>query len=141
MTSTRQNQLSKDRLNRDRVEKLVRLDNPESEKPLLLADRGMPILLRPGFRANGQGKLPILRKTYVSVKSAVNRLLIENFLSLGLTFVLSKKTALTISGIHFSPLHWTQKQGKWQGDYSDGGAENGNEPLNSEYTKTPSDVL
>ena len=72
---TRQNQLSKDRLNRDRVERHVRLDNPERVKLLLLADRGMPILLRPGFRANGQGKLPILRKTYVSVKSVRVRLL------------------------------------------------------------------
>ena len=38
ITSTRQNQLSKDRLNRDRVERHVRLDNPEREKLLLLAD-------------------------------------------------------------------------------------------------------
>jgi hypothetical protein len=145
MTIRRQKQLSPNRLNRQRVEAHIRSDNPERDKLFLLAEKGMPILLRPGFEANGTGRLPPLRKTYTAVKSAVNRLLVENFHNLGLAFILSKKTALEIKGIHFSPLHWTEKQGKRQGrpigDCSDGGNEEGNEPLNSDHTKEQSDLL
>ena len=64
---------------------------------------------------------------------------------MGLAFILTKSTALTIPGIHFSPLHWTEKQGKRQGrpigDCSDGGSEDGNEPLNSISTEEQSDEL
>ena len=133
------------RLNQYRIEQHLRKDNPEKEKLLLLAEKGMPLMLRPGFVANGTGHLPALRKTYINVKSAVNRLLVENFHDQGLAFILTKKTALEIPGIHFSPLHWTEKQGKRQGrpigDCSDGGIEKGNEPLNSTHTKEQSDIL
>ena len=145
MTTRRQKKLLVNRLNTMRVELYTRTDNPEREKLMLLANKGMPLLLRDGFTPNGQGKLPPLRKTYTAVKSAVNRLLVENFHSLGLAFILTKSTALTIPGIHFSPLHWTEKKGKRQGrpigDCSDGGSENGNEPLNSLSTKEQSDQL
>lgn len=144
MTSQRQKELIKNRLNRQRVEAYIHVDNPERDKLLILAD-GMPLFLRPGFKANGHGRLPPLRKTYTAVKSAVNRLLVENFHELGLAFILRKETALKIEGIHFSPLHWTEKQGKRQGrpigDCSDGGKDKGNEPLNSDYTKEMSDTI
>jgi hypothetical protein len=52
-----------------------------------------------------------------------------------------KQTALSIQGIHFSPLHWTEKQGRPIGDCSDGGSELTNEPLNSVHTKEKSDSL
>jgi hypothetical protein len=145
MTIRRQKKLIPNRLNPARVNLHTRIDNPERGKLMLLAEKGMPLLLREGFQPNGKGTLPPLRKTYTSVKSAVNRLLVENFHELGLAFILTKATALTIPGIHFSPLHWTEKQGKRQGrpigDCSDGGSESGNEPLNSSSTKERSDQL
>lgn len=101
MTARRQKQLSHNRLNRLRVVTHIRGYNPERKKLLILADKGMPILLRPGFMPNGNGSLPPLRKTYLAVKSAVNRLLVESFHKLGLAFILTKKTALQIAGIHF----------------------------------------
>jgi hypothetical protein len=102
MTTRRQKKLMSNRLNTTRIELYTRIDNPEREKLLLLAKKGMPLLLREGFTPNGQGILPPLRKTYTTVKSAVNRLLVENFHDLGLAFILTKSTALTIPGIHFS---------------------------------------
>ena len=145
MAARRQKKLIDDRLSVSRVQLHTHADNPERNKLLLLAEKGMPLLQREGFKANGQGILPPLRKTYTSVKSAVNRLLVENFHDLGLAFILKKSTALTIPNIHFSPLHWTEKQGKRQGrpigDCSDGGSELGNEPLNSLETKEQSDLL
>ena len=145
MTRRRKKLLEPNRLNRLRVESSTQQDNPERERLLLLAERGMPVILRPGFVANGAGRLPALRRTYLNVQCAVNRLLVENFHRLGLAFILTKKTALEIPGIHFSPLHWTEKQGKRQGrpigDCSDGGSEAGNEPLNSSHTKEQSDAI
>ena len=79
------------------------------------------------------------------MQCAVNRLLVKNLHHLGLAFILTKKTALEIPGIHFSPLHWREKQGRRQGrpigDCSDGGSEDNNEPLKSSYTKEQSDAL
>jgi hypothetical protein len=50
-----------------------------------------------------------------------------------------------LHGIHFSPLHWTEKQGKRQGrpigDCSDGGSESGNEPLSPSSPKERSGKL
>lgn len=62
MTKRRQNLLKPSRLNKERVELFIRDDNPEKEKILLSAEKGMPLLLRPGFLANGKGPLPPLRK-------------------------------------------------------------------------------
>ena len=145
MAKRRKKQLSPYRLNRERIEHATRPDNSERNRLLQLADKGMPLLLRPGFCPNGSGILPPLRRKYVTVQSAVNRLLFENFHQKGLAFILTKETALSIPGLHLSPLSWTEKQGKVQGrpigDCSDGGRELSNEPLNSEYTKTASDEL
>ena len=109
MAARRQKKLISNRLNANRVQLHTRADNPERNKLFLLAEKGMPLLQRESFKANGKGKLPPLRKTYTSVKSAVNRLLVENFHVLGLAFILTKATALTIPNIHFSPLHWIEK--------------------------------
>ena len=145
MAKRRKKQLSPYRLNRERIENATRPDNPERNRLLKLADKGTPLLLRPEFCPNGSGILPPLRRKYVMVQSAVNRLLFENFHQKGLAFILTKETALSIPGLHLSPLSWTEKQGKVQGrpigDCSDGGRELSNEPLNSEYTKTASDEL
>ena len=145
MAARRQKKLIGNRLNISRVKLHKHADNPEKNKLFLLAEKGMPLLQREGFKANGKGKLPPLRETYTSVKSAVNRLLVENFHELGLSFILTKATALTIPDIHFLPLHWTEKQGKRQGrpigDCSDEGSEIGNESLNSLETKEQSDLL
>ena len=145
MVKRRKKELSPFRLNRERIENATRPDNPERHRLIRLAEKGMPLLLRPGFCPNGSGPLPPLRRKYVTVQSAVNRLLFENFHQKGLAFILTKATALTIPGLHLSPLSWTEKQGKVQGrpigDCSDGGRELNNEPLNSDHTKDASDEL
>ena len=69
MAEKRQKKLKGNRLNVDRVQLHTRADNPERSKLFLLAEKGMPLLRREGFKANGQGKLPTLRKTYISVQS------------------------------------------------------------------------
>jgi hypothetical protein len=145
MARMRKHKLSPNRLNRFRIESSTRLDNPERDRLFRLADRGMPLLLRPGFIPNGAGPHPPRRRKYVSVSSAVNRQLFEIFHQKGLAFILTKETATTIPGLHLSPLSWTEKQGKVEGrpigDNSDGGYELNNEPLNSDHTKLESDEL
>jgi hypothetical protein len=145
MVLRRKKALAPHRLNPHRVQNFTRSDNPERAKLFKLAQTGMPLLLRPGFIPNGSGSHPPLRRKYVTVQCAVNKLLFDNFHQKGLAFVLTKATAQTIPGLHLSPLSWTEKQGKVQGrpigDCSDGGREQGNEPLNSDHTKTASDDL
>jgi ribonuclease HI len=146
MVNRRKENMKSIRLSEERIMATCRKDNPEISRLMLLAIKGMPISVRPGFVANGSGPLPLLRKSYKSVKSAVNKLLYENFHQEGLAFLLTKKTVLSsIPEVHFSPLSWTTKQGKRQGrpigDCSDGGTQPSNEPLNSKYTKMESDKL
>ena len=145
MVKLRKKKLSPNRLNQERIENFTRPDNPERSRLLRLAQKGMPLLLRPGFIPNGCGPHPPLRRKYITVQNAVNKLLFENFHQKGLAFVLTKATALSIPGLHLSPLSWTEKQGKVQGrpigDCSDGGHKLGNEPLNSSLTKKASDEL
>lgn len=146
MVNRRKQKMKSIRLSEERIIKTCRKDNPEINRLMLLANKGMPLSVRPGFIPNGSGPLPLLRRSYRSVKSAVNKLLYENFHQEGLAFLLTKDTVLSsIPDIHFSPLSWTSKQGKRQGrpigDCSDGGKHPFNEPLNSKYTKEEADKL
>lgn len=75
MVARRQKKLISNRLNANRVQLHTHADNPERNKLFLLAEKGMSLLQRESFKANGKGKIPPLRITYTSVKSAVNRLL------------------------------------------------------------------
>lgn len=102
MAKRRKKLLEPDRLNRLRVKSSRQQDNPERERLLLLADKGMPIMLRPEFLANGAGPLPAVWRKYLNVQCALNRLLVENFHHLGLAFILTKKTAPEIPGMSFT---------------------------------------
>ena len=101
MAARRQKKLIGNRLNVNQVKLHTHPDNPERNKLFLLAEKGMPLLQRKGFKTNGKGKLSPLRKSYTSVKSVVNRLLVENFHELSLVFILTKAIALTIPDTHF----------------------------------------
>ena len=87
-----------------------------------------------------------LRKLYLEVAPAVNKMVYENFVEKGLAFVFPKKVLLDwVPGVHLNPLGWTDNEGKVEGrnigDCADGGKEPGNSPLNSEHTKDESDLL
>ena len=145
MVNRRKARIHGSRLNPQRVALHVSEKNPEKKKIMQLATSGMPLLLKPGFIANGDHTIPPLRKTYLSTKSAVDRLLFENFHQKGLAFILMKKTVMeSVKDVHFSPLSWAEKHGKVQGrpigDCSDGGP-SPCEPINSKYTKDASDEL
>ena len=145
MVNRRKARIHSSRLNPKRVPLYVSSTNPEKDKILQLAASGMPLLLKPGFIANGNHTIPPMRKSYLATQSAVNRLLFENFHQKGLAFILKKKTVMeSIKDVHFSPLSWAEKHGKVQGrpigDCSDGGP-SPRESLNSKYTKDASDEL
>jgi hypothetical protein len=143
----RQKQLiGHDRLSVERIEKHINVSNPEREKLLLLARVGMPVMPDPEFVPNSCGELPKLRKLYLEVAPAVNKMVYENFVEKGLAFVFPKKVLLDwVPGVHLNPLGWTDNEGKVEGrnigDCADGGKEPGNSPLNSEHTKDESDLL
>ena len=113
MVRQRLKTLSKDRLNHSRVNNL-RDDNPERSFLHDLAD-GMHVPFPEGFHPNGHIVTTGLRKTYVTVHSAVNKMLAE-IIDQKLAFLLPKTMALEfINNLHLSNAHWTVKKGKPSG--------------------------
>ena len=105
--------LSKDRLNKTRVDQL-RADNPERSLLYDLAE-GMRVHLPPGFKANGKEPPAALRATYVKVHTAVNRML-GDVVQQRLAFLLPKEVAVrVIPNLHLSSAHWAVKKGKPSG--------------------------
>jgi hypothetical protein len=146
MVNRQKKLLESDRLSVKRVEMHINARNPEREKLLLLAGIGMPVMPDPKFIPNSTGNLPKLRRLYLEVAPAVNKMVYENFVEKGLAFVFPKQIFFDwVPESHINPFSWADNAGKIQGrniaDCSDGGREPGNSPLNSEHTKDESDAL
>lgn len=113
MVRRRQTILAPNRLNAVRVSRL-RVDNPEKEKMADLAI-GLRVHLPAGFTPNGLITPSPLRATYLSVSSAVNKMLAE-VVEQRLAFLLPLGTARTyIPNLHLCKAHWTRKKGKPSG--------------------------
>jgi hypothetical protein len=113
MIRRRHIQISKGRLNRDRISRL-RHDNPEIRLLLDLAD-GMRVHLPTGFTPNGAMTPTPLRKTYQAVAPAVNRMLCD-LVHQRLAFLIPYDLALEyVPNLHLAKAHWTKKKGKESG--------------------------
>ena len=114
-------------------------ENPERDKLILLVEKGMPLFVCDSFAPNGREGSASLSEAYSRVAPAVNRMLMEDFITQGLAFVLSKESCLEHVGpFHLSRLSWTRKSGKAKGrPIIDCSA--GRSPLNSDYTKVRCD--
>lgn len=115
-------------------------DNPDRGKLMALVE-GMNLCPAPDFVPNGPDNLPKLSSTYKRLATAVNRMIVQNFVNNQLAFILSKDL-VNRSGIpyHLSQLSWTVKFGKKEGrPIHDGSA--GQMPVNSEFTKTSYDKI
>jgi hypothetical protein len=102
--------LSHDRLNVNRVEGL-RADNLERGLLLDLVV-GIKVLVPEDFAANGLLSRTPLRKKYVTVSTAVNKIFGE-VVKQKLVFLLPLDTAQRcVSNLHLGKAHWTAKKGK-----------------------------
>ena len=113
MVTKRLEQLRHNRLSPSRVDTLS-ANNPER---LLLMDLsiGMRVSIPESFKPNGRSELTPLRSTYVTVHSAVNKLMGELIIK-GLAFILPKSLAIQhIPNLHFAKAHWAPKAGKPSG--------------------------
>jgi hypothetical protein len=131
------------RMSRASVDTWLSRDNPERDRLVDLAEQGMPVLVAREFVPNSElGVIPTLRPAYRRLAPVVNRLLFEGFHSRGLAFIVPKKAALTVSGLHLNVNSWVPKAGKVQGrpigDCSDGGR--GAESVNSDEAKLACDA-
>lgn len=105
--------LAPDRLSVERVSGL-RADNPEKRLMLDLA-AGMRVFRPEGFTPNGSDERSKLRKSYVSVAPAVNKMLGE-LVKQRLAFTLPLDMALQhIKNLHLNKAHWCIKKGKPSG--------------------------
>jgi hypothetical protein len=103
MVRRRLTMLAPNRLSRTRIESTIALDNPERSKLFKLSDKGIPLLLDPSYKANGdEPDWPPLASTYKETSTAVNRCFMENFHDKGSSFVLTKATVKKIIGIGLS---------------------------------------
>ena len=125
--------LEPDRLNLVRIG-LLRPDNPEITLLKDLAG-GMRVPLPAGFSPNGATPPSPLRSTYVSVATAVNKMLGE-MIKQRLAFILPYDLAREcVDNLHLAKAHWTRKKGKASGrplgdlSFVDG------TPLNTSETK------
>jgi hypothetical protein len=105
--------LSPNRLSASRVEGL-QADNPERALMFDLA-KGMKLHLPVGFKPNGMRERPTLRKTYVEVASAVNKILgavVEQRLAFLLPLDIAHRY---VPGLLLCKAHWTVKKRKPSG--------------------------
>ena len=113
MVTTRLRHLSHCRLSPDRVNSLS-TNNPE-RRLLFDLSKGMRVSIPDSFKPNGNSVLTPLRSTYVTVHTAVNKLMGDLIIK-GLAFLLPKSLAIRhIPNLHFAKAHWAPKSGKPSG--------------------------
>lgn len=113
MIQHRHNTISPGRLNNERISKLLP-SNPEIELLRDLAG-GMRVHLPYGFQPNGAQTPSPLRKTYVAVAPAVNKMLCD-LVNQRLAFLLPYHLAKShVPNLHLAKAHWTRKKGKESG--------------------------
>lgn len=96
------------RLSLERIAKNVPATDPDYSIISDLAD-GMRVFTASTFMSNTTP--PPLRKLYVQVACAVNKILLDSWKE-GLVFILPAQVALQHFHLHYSPVHWTTKVGK-----------------------------
>jgi hypothetical protein len=100
------------RLSEERVRRMVPSNHVEFKRLLDLA-QGIVVGTSDDFEPNGLTPFP-LRTKYMEVASAVNRMMMESFIS-DKILLLPTAVAREIPGIHYSPASWAPKHGKPKG--------------------------
>ena len=134
MAARRLQQLSGNRLNRERVEATISSNNPYRARLMQLAVEGIIVPQPEGFRPNGKGPHPPLRKKYQAAHPAVNKMVYELHQQ-GLAFLFTKSVAEEVVQ-QLSPSGWTSKKKKRQGRATlDGDSKLPNSSLNGDEAK------
>ena len=113
----RHSMVAKEKLSVERVLRVVTEERLQSfdgrrdrERAIDIAKYGMVIPVSEKFQASNQR--PPLRKKYLMVKGAVNRILYDMYMKGGTILLIPTEVAVKIKGIHFSSQHWTTKKEK-----------------------------
>jgi hypothetical protein len=75
----------------------------------IVADEGVEIFTAPQFKPCNQP--PPMRRIYITVAAAVNKI-IYDMCKAGAVLILPTRVVRTLSGVHFSPMHWIKKKDK-----------------------------
>jgi hypothetical protein len=113
----RHGEVAEKRLSVARVKKVVterRLQSFDGKMDKLramdIAEFGMVIPVSDAFRSSSER--PPLRKKYLIVQKAVNKIIYEMYNKGGTVLLLPTEVAVRITGVHFSSQHWTTKKEK-----------------------------
>ena len=141
MSRNLQTDIQHSRMSKHSVEVSLSLNNPDRDCLIEIASRGMDLLLGPEFEANGPQYLPKLASAYHRVSSAVNKMMLEDYVQRGLAFILKKSSCINyLDDFHLSRLSWTSKSNKRKGrPIVDCSAGKGSRKLNLEFTKLSAD--
>jgi hypothetical protein len=132
------------RLNPTRTTTILSHDNPNFDQTMDLAEEfgGIPVLIPPGFIANGtnHGILPTVSAQTHRVSGAMHRMVSEGYHESKLCFVLSLRAARElVPNMHLCTCQWAPKDLKLSGRFcmncSNGGKAPTNQPLNSEWLR------
>jgi hypothetical protein len=104
--------LSVERVNRVVNEERLKWFDGQLDKlrALDIAEFGMVIPVSNTFKTSASR--PPLRKKYLLVQHAVNKIIYEMYKKGGTVLLIPTEVAITIPGIHFSSQHWTTKKEK-----------------------------
>ena len=128
--------MKKERLSRERINKVVPDNDPDKQRLEDLVE-GMRVLTADDFKPSGEP--PRIRNLYKRVKGAVNKVLAEMWKE-GLVFIVSKETAVTMAEQHgpmqFNTVSWASKKDKKAGrNICDSSDDSGGVALNSEQAR------
>jgi len=110
LVKRRQKDISAKRMTLESIQRISQ-DDPDFGRLKELVE-GLRIFVAADFVPNGQP--PPLRKKYLRVAPAVNKVMMELY-NQGLVLFLPTSAAMKIPSIHFSSTHWTTKAGKAKG--------------------------
>ena len=139
MVDTRLALLHPQRLNRERIMRLVSADNPDRDRLLRLAEVGIELLPDPGYRGCDAGKRPRLSRSFLEASTAVEKMFYSDFLSEGLAIILTEPEVAALPKLGLCLAGWAKKLGKECGRPITNGSGRRSMPpsqyLNSPHTK------
>ena len=110
LAKRRQNEIGAKRMSLESIKRISSLD-PDFDRLKELVE-GLRIFVASDFVPNR--KPPPLRRKYLRVAAAVNKVMMELY-DQGLVLFVPTSIAMKIPSVHFSSTHWTTKAGKAKG--------------------------
>ena len=144
LVRAKQESMKSQRLNVDRIQRVISSANPDRDRLLLLAS-GMPLLHDPSFKGSTMRGRPRQSQSFHEAGAAVEKMMYSDFWEQGLAIILTEDDVATLPLLGLCLAGWAKKQGKECGRPIVNGSGRRSmlptEVLNSEYAKSKATEL